>query len=59
MKTYQGLDDTYVAVKHGTPLPKDIDEFIKRVEADKAESEARNDKRRSNRTINRFSKNIC
>lgn len=22
MKTYQGLDDTYVAVKHGTPLPK-------------------------------------
>lgn len=22
MKTYQGLDDTYVAVKHGTPLPR-------------------------------------
>ena len=22
MKTYQGLDDTYVAVKHGTPLPE-------------------------------------
>ena len=33
MKTYQGLDDTYIAVKHGTPLPKghgrlkDVDRF--------------------------------
>lgn len=41
MKTYQGLDDTYVAVKHGTPLPKghgrlkDIDKFLKKVEEDR------------------------
>ena len=41
MKTYQGLDDTYVAVKNGTPLPKghgrlkDIDKFLKRVEEDR------------------------
>ena len=41
MKTYQGLDDTYVAVKHGTPLPKghgnlkDVDKFIKSVEKDR------------------------
>lgn len=33
MKTYQGLDDTYVAVKHGIPLSKghgrlkDVDRF--------------------------------
>ena len=35
MKTYQGLDDTYVAIKHGMPLQKghgkigDLDKLIK------------------------------
>lgn len=28
MKSYQGLDDTYVAVKHGTPIPKEHGRLI-------------------------------
>ncbi len=34
MKTYQGLDNAYFAIKHGTPLPKehgrliDADSFV-------------------------------
>ncbi|MBQ6148954.1 MAG: hypothetical protein IJI83_05355 [Oscillospiraceae bacterium] len=34
MKTYQGLDDTYVAVKNGIPLPEGAEVLTKEAYSD-------------------------